>query len=181
MQTPEQQKKIEELSKQRQKFTYQGRTVYEWDQTLDDVNIYIDPPKCVLKKYEDEVRKQLKPGQQLPKLDIKIQPNHISIGIKGNPPFINEDLAGTCDSDESYWCIEDDELHIILQKAFKGQVWQSALKGHQGLDPLTQSQIQKNLLLERFQQENPGFDFSQAEVNGQAPDPRTFMGGIKHE
>lgn len=25
---------------------------------------------------------------------------------------------------------------------------------------------------------NPGFDFSGAEFSGQAPDPRTFMGGI---
>jgi hypothetical protein len=38
-------------------------------------------------------------------------------------------------------------------------------------------QVQKRILLERFQEENPGFDFSGAEVNGTVPDPRTFMGG----
>jgi len=27
---------------------------------------------------------------------------------------------------------------------------------------------------------NPGFDFSGAEFNGMAPDPRNFMGGIKY-
>jgi hypothetical protein len=36
-------------------------------------------------------------------------------------------------------------------------------------------------LLERFQQENPGFDFSQATMNGQVPDARTFMGGISYK
>jgi hypothetical protein len=30
-------------------------------------------------------------------------------------------------------------------------------------------------MLERFQEENPGFDFSQAQFSGNAPDPKTFM------
>lgn len=66
----------------------------------------------------------------MPKLDIKIQPNHVSVGIKGNPPFINEELGGICDTDDSVWCLEDDELHIILQKAKKGEVWNCVFKGH---------------------------------------------------
>ena len=37
--------------------------------------------------------------------------------------------------------------------------------------------VHKRLLLERFGQENPGFDFSGAEVNGSVPDPRVFMNG----
>ncbi|KAL4465993.1 hypothetical protein ABPG74_004230 [Tetrahymena malaccensis] len=164
----------------RQKFIHNGQTVYEWDQTIDDVNIYIQPPKFVLKKYESEVRKQLQPGQQMPKLEIAIEPRHLKIGIKGNPPFINENLTSLCDTDESTWCIEDEELHIILQKGHKGEVWQSVFVGHDKLDPLLQQEIQKKLMLERFQEENPGFDFSGAEFNGQAPDPRNFMGGIKY-
>ena len=40
-------------------------------------------------------------------------------------------------------------------------------------------ETQKKLMLERFQAEHPGFDFSNAEFNGAAPDPRTFMGGMK--
>ncbi len=43
-----------------------------------------------------------------------------------------------------------------------------------------QNEMQKNILLERFQEENPGFDFSGAEVNGMVPDPRNFMGGVKY-
>jgi len=39
--------------------------------------------------------------------------------------------------------------------------------------------LQKKLLLERFQEEHGGFDFSDAQINGNVPDPRTFMGGIK--
>ena len=35
-------------------------------------------------------------------------------------------------------------------------------------------------LIERFQEEHPGFDFRSAEFNGQVPDPRAFMGGVKY-
>ena len=41
-------------------------------------------------------------------------------------------------------------------------------------------EVQKKILLERFQEENPTFDFSGAEFNGQIPDPRTFMGGLNY-
>ena len=36
----------------------------------------------------------------------------------------------------------------------------------------------KGLMLERFQSENPAFDFSGATFNGQVPDPKTVMGGV---
>ena len=48
------------------------------------------------------------------------------------------------------------------------------------LDALAQQEAQKKVMLERFQEEHPGFDFSGAEFNGMAPDPRTFMGGVKY-
>lgn len=73
------------------------------------------------------MRSQLKPGETLPKLEVKIKPKQLTIGIKGLPPFLDvknkhswkQELEKLCDSDESVWMIEDEELHIILQKAFK--------------------------------------------------------------
>ncbi len=76
--------------------------------------------------------------------------------------------------------IEDEELHISLSKMLKAETWTSACKGHQQLDPLSEMEAKKKILLERFQQENPGFDFSGAEVNGTVPNPREFMGGVKY-
>ena len=35
-------------------------------------------------------------------------------------------------------------------------------EGHEGMSPLEKEEISKGLLMERFQEENPGFDFSQA-------------------
>eukprot|EP00825_Cyclidium_porcatum_P040916 TRINITY_DN5274_c0_g1_i2.p5 TRINITY_DN5274_c0_g1~~TRINITY_DN5274_c0_g1_i2.p5 ORF type:complete len:139 (+),score=47.58 TRINITY_DN5274_c0_g1_i2:183-599(+) len=49
-----------ERAKKRQQFIYNNSVVYEWDQTMDEVNVYIKVPKYVLKKYEDEVRKKIK-------------------------------------------------------------------------------------------------------------------------
>lgn len=74
---------------------------------------------------------------------------------------------------------DDGELNINLQKMYKGQAWTCALQGRGQLDPISQEEVQRKLMLERFQEEHPGFDFSNAEFNGTVPDARTFMGGIK--
>ena len=73
---------------------------------------------------------------------------------------------------------EDGVLHMSLVKGSKGITWDCLLKGHTKNDPFTQSEVQKSLMLERFQAENPGFDFSGAQFNGSVPDPKTFMGGV---
>jgi len=41
--------------------------------------------------------------------------------------------------------------------------------------------VQKKMMLERFAEEHPGFDFSGAEFSGSAPDARAFMGGVKYK
>ena len=48
----------------------------------------------------------------MPELEIKITATHLTVGLKGLPPFLNEDLGGLVKASESYWMIEDDELHI---------------------------------------------------------------------
>jgi hypothetical protein len=75
------------------------------------------------------------------------------------------------------WTIEDGVLLITLSKAKKAETWPSVFKGHGTLDAVATEEAHKQMLLERFQAENPGFDFSQAAINGQVPDPRHFMGG----
>ena len=36
-------------------------------------------------------------------------------------------------------------------------------------------------MLERFQQEHPGFDFSGAQLSGPAPDPRTVVKDLEEQ
>ena len=54
--------------------------------------------------------------------------------------------------------------------------------GQQGIqenvDPMTKQAMQRTLMLERFQEENRGFDFRYASFNGEVHSPRTFMGGL---
>jgi hypothetical protein len=63
----------------------------------------------------------------------------------------------------------------------KAETWTSAFAGHAPLDPLAAQADQSRILLERFGEEHPGFDFSGATVNGTVPDPRTFMDGVKYK
>lgn len=173
-------KELAEKARGRQPFVYNGQTIYEWEQTLDEVHLYMKPPKWALPSHQKEMAHLLKPGEKFPKIEVKITPAHLTVGVSGNPPFIDEDLGGVCIVKESMWMIEDDELHIELQKSFKAEIWESALKGHAKMDVLTKTEVQKKIMLERFQEENPGFDFSGASFNGNVPDPRTFMGGLKY-
>mmetsp|Transcript_6677 Transcript_6677/g.14904 ORF Transcript_6677/g.14904 Transcript_6677/m.14904 type:complete len:96 (-) Transcript_6677:233-520(-) len=94
---------------------------------------------------------------------------------------MQEDFFDTVIADESMWTKDGDEIEINLQKMKKASTWDSALKGHGLLDPLAKTEVQKKMTLERFQEEHPGFDFSGAEFSGEAPDPRTFMGGVPYK
>ena len=79
---------------------------------------------------------------------------------------MKEKTAFGVNKSESFWMIEDNELHLQLCKIKKAETWPSAFLGHQTLDPMMQQEVQKTILLERFQEENPGFDFSQAAMSG---------------
>merc|ERR1719408_561859 len=158
-------KELTTKARGRQKFEFEGRTVYEWEQGLEEVHIYIQPPEGVTKHH----------------LDIKIAPRSVKVGIKGNPPFLDEETFSLVETDCSFWMIEDGELHLQLQKAHKAETWAAALKGHGQLDMFSEQEVNKKLMLERFQEEHPGFDFSGASFSGQAPSARTFMGGVHHD
>ncbi|KAL4446345.1 hypothetical protein ABPG77_003152 [Micractinium sp. CCAP 211/92] len=143
----------------RHRFQHNGQTVYEWEQEYSEVSIFIQVPEGVRAK----------------QLDISIQPHHLRVGIQGLPPYLDKPLGGAVKASDSLWTLEDGTLHIQLAKAEEGTTWASAIAGHE-LQADEQQADQKRLLLERFQAEHPGFDFSSAEfTGGSVPDPRTFM------
>jgi len=154
-------------------FEHDGNPIYEFEQSLNEVVLYVPaPPATVV---------------------CQISAHHLKLGLQGvERAFIDEDTAGAVDTTESTWCIEEDDnnnnnkqkmICIYLQKMAKGTVWSSALKGRfdATIDPLSLQQVQKELMLERFQEENPGMDFRDAEFNGSVPDPRDFMGGVRYD
>ncbi len=126
----------------RLKYVYEGRTIYEWEQNLNEVLIYITPP----------------PGVNKRMLDIEISHRHLKIGIKNTPSYIDEDTWGPVKTSESMWMMDDGELIINLQKMNKAETWDCALIGRQGqvVDPATKEEIKKKMMLERFQEEVSG-------------------------
>ena len=145
----------------RRKYESGGQTIYEWEQGLDEVNVYITPP----------------PGVKAAMIQCVMTTQRVTIGLKGNPPFLDAPLAGPIIVRESLWTMDEGVIQLCLQKMRKGATWPSVFEGHAGLDAAAAMDVQRRMLLERFQAENPGFDFSGAEVNGTVPDPRTFMRG----
>ncbi|RYH31251.1 hypothetical protein EON65_03170 [archaeon] len=123
----------------RLKFEHEGRTIYEWEQNLTEVLIYIDMPPGVTRKM----------------LDILISPSHLRVGVKGTSPYIDEDTGGLVKTSESTWLIEEGEIQITLQKSLKAEAWDCALKGRAGseIDAFTKEEVKKKLMLERFQEE----------------------------
>lgn len=121
------------------KFEYEGRTIYEWEQSLDEVNIYLEPP----------------PGVPRSAIVINIAHRHLTVGLRGAPPFLDEDTGGPVKPDESMWTLVDGEININLQKMNKAEAWDCALQGHAGaeIDSFTKEEVKKKLMLERFQQE----------------------------
>lgn len=149
----------------RRRFEFEGRLVYEWQQTLDEVLIFIRPP----------------PGVTACMIRCDITPAGLTVALDGAPaPFMDEAFPHTVKKDDSFWTMVDGEIEINLQKAAKGATWPAALARHGAMDTFTRGAVQQKMMLERFQQENPGFDFSGATFNGAAPDPRTFMGGVTY-
>lgn len=73
----------------RHAFVHNGQKVFEWDQTLDEINMYIPlPPNVPTKLFYS-----------------KIQSKHVEVGIKGNPPYLNHDLQHPVKTDSSFWTL----------------------------------------------------------------------------
>jgi len=163
-------------------FTYNNQTIYEWEQSLDEVTIYISAPISKLPKHNTASY-----------INVNISTNRLQVGLKSQPNgeyFLNETTFGKVKVNESSWYLDEEGIiTIILCKVFRGETWEGVLCGHtattdanggihETTDPITKQSMQRTLMLERFQEENPGFDFRDATFNGEVPDPRKFMGGV---
>ncbi|XP_063301349.1 nudC domain-containing protein 2 [Pelobates fuscus] len=123
-----------------------------WYQTMEEVFIEVHVP----------------PGTQARDIHCKLGSRDIRLTVQGKD-VIKGKLFDSTISDEGTWTLEDRKLiRIILTKSNRnaGNCWTSLLEEEYSADPLVQDQMQKKLTLERFQRENPGFDFSGAELSG---------------
>jgi hypothetical protein len=73
-------------------------------------------------------------------------------------------------ADEAVWTVEDRrEVRIVLPKALRGadRAWRTLMAdGRFAADASQWDHVEKKAALERMQRENPGFDFSGADITG---------------
>ncbi|XP_065127232.1 nudC domain-containing protein 2 [Paramisgurnus dabryanus] len=123
-----------------------------WYQTMEEVFIEVNVP----------------PGTSAKEIKCNISSKQIELHVKSQQIFKGK-LFGSTVSDEAMWTLEDKKLiRIVLMKTNReaGNCWLSLLEGEYAADAWVQDQMQRKLTLERFQRENPGFDFSGAEISG---------------
>ena len=58
---------------ERHKYHHQGQLVYEWDQTLADISLYVQVP----------------PGVRAKDLQVDIKADSVAFGLRGSPPFLS--------------------------------------------------------------------------------------------
>ncbi|XP_076446897.1 nudC domain-containing protein 2-like [Babylonia areolata] len=124
----------------------------KWWQTLEEVYVEVNTGKPITAK--------------LVKCDIK--PRLLKVVVSGEV-LINGGLSEAVHPDDSTWTIEDRQvLRVCLSKSLTtaDHCWKSLLTDAYVTDPHTFDEMQKKLTLQRFQFENPGFDFSGATMTG---------------
>ncbi len=67
--------------------THNGKLIYEWEQTLVDLHVYIQPTPNVTAKM----------------LHCKIGSTEMTLGLKDNLPFLSEKFDAYINSSESMW------------------------------------------------------------------------------
>ncbi|NXC49485.1 NUDC2 protein, partial [Penelope pileata] len=136
-----------------------------WYQTLEEVFIEVQVP----------------PGTRAKDVSCSLQSRSIALSVCGRA-VLQGKLFDSTIADEGTWTLEDRKLiRIVLMKTNRdaGNCWTSLLENEYAADPWVQDQMQRKLTLERFQREariicllnfylhqNPGFDFSGAEISG---------------
>lgn len=100
-------------SKNRKQYKHKGRVIYEWQQFEDTMMMYIELPS----------------GVDQGKLDIRISPRHIRIGLKGKNAFLKEELFLAVDEVNSYWKVNGRELEVCLFKE-DPEEWKAVLLPH---------------------------------------------------
>ena len=100
---------------------YKGKN-YTWDQTLEDVTIYLQVEKGVAGKM----------------VRCEIKKKHLIVGIKGKDPIIDGDLSEPVIPSESLWNIQDSkegrEIQVNLVKEKGMHWWKNVIDGDEEID-----------------------------------------------
>ena len=154
----------------------EGHAAYTWNQNVEEVAVEVDCPTGLSAKRD--VRCTIGSGRV--KLETASAPSDDKAAARSFITLLDHDLFALVKPDECFWTLDSKRgiVSLTLQKLREGESWAGVFKGHGDISDVDRDAEQKRLLLERFQLEHPGFDFSGAEVNGSCPDASTFLGGF---
>ncbi|GAA5979907.1 hypothetical protein JCM11641_007582 [Rhodosporidiobolus odoratus] len=103
----EEQKKLDLTNAEREK-REQEALPYRWRQTLTDVTVSVPVP----------------PGTKGKQLDVVLKKLSIKVGLKGEPPVLEGELAREIKVDDSTWTLDDSrEITISLEKVNQQTWW----------------------------------------------------------
>ena len=108
-------------------YSHSGCKVYEWEQSLEEVIIYIDAPTNI----------------SPPRLIVvNISTNSLHVGLGGSDRyFIDEPTFDKVKVKESSWYLDNGVITIVLAKCFQGQTWEGVLRGRYNSTLLLSSDI----------------------------------------
>uniref|UniRef100_A0A8C5XVI3 CS domain-containing protein n=1 Tax=Microcebus murinus TaxID=30608 RepID=A0A8C5XVI3_MICMU len=92
---------------------------------------------------------QVPPGTRAQDIQCGLRSRHVALAVGGRE-ILKGKLFDSTIADEGTWTLEDRKM----------------VQSEYAADPWVQDQMQRKLTLERVQKENPGFDFSGAEISG---------------
>ncbi|CAN6452551.1 unnamed protein product [Victoria cruziana] len=92
---------------------------YSWTQTLSEVTVNVPVPRGTKSRF----------------VVCEIKRSHLKVGLKGQPPIIDEDLYMPVKVDDCFWSIEDEKaISILLTKHNGMEWWKSLTKGGPEID-----------------------------------------------
>ncbi|XP_033632142.1 nudC domain-containing protein 2-like isoform X1 [Asterias rubens] len=124
----------------------------KWYQTMEEIFIEVNAPEGTTSKM----------------VKVIFGSKQLACTVRGEE-LIKGELSAAVISDECTWTLEDNKLIVIVlvkSSRLAENCWHSLLKDQYTADPYIYDQMEKKLTLQRFQHENPGFDFSGAEITG---------------
>ena len=132
-----------------------GRLLYEWEQTLDEVNVFV-PTDASAHKTKD--------------LNVLVTGNAIEITTKKNDAIVFPKLGlfRPTIADDSVWTrdAQTGEIHVQVVKCKKAEPWVGAFvcdsEATASMKGISDEE-RKRMMRARFQRDHPGFDFSEAE------------------
>lgn len=122
---------------------------YSWGQSIQEVNVNVPVPQGTKSRF----------------IVCDIKKNHLTVGLKGQPPIIDGELYRPVKVDDCFWSLEDQKsISILLTKKDQMEWWKCVVKGEpelntqkvepessslSELDPETRSTVEKIMFDQR--------------------------------